>query len=165
VSVSEPGIRVGLGYDVHPFADPTEPVRPLVLGGVVVDGPGLAGHSDADAVCHAVADALLGPAGLPDLGSLFPATDERYRGASSIELLRDVVARVADAGWSVVNVDVVITAEQPRLSPYLDAMVAQLGDALGGAFVSVKPKRGEGIGAVGRSEGIACWAVALLETV
>jgi 2-C-methyl-D-erythritol 2,4-cyclodiphosphate synthase len=163
--VSVSGIRVGLGYDVHPFADPTEPVRPLVLGGVVIDGPGLAGHSDADAVCHAVADALLGPAGLPDLGSLFPATDERYRGASSIELLRDVVERVADAGWSVVNVDVVITAEQPRLSPHLEAMVVQLSDALGGAFVSVKPKRGEGIGAVGRSEGIMCWAVAMLETV
>jgi 2-C-methyl-D-erythritol 2,4-cyclodiphosphate synthase len=163
--VSVSGIRVGLGYDVHPFADPTEPVRPLVLGGVVIDGPGLAGHSDADAVCHAVADALLGPAGLPDLGSLFPSTDERYRGVSSIELLRDVVERVTAAGWSVVNVDVVITAEQPRLSPHLDAMVAQLRDALGGAFVSVKPKRGEGIGAVGRNEGIICWAVALLETV
>jgi 2-C-methyl-D-erythritol 2,4-cyclodiphosphate synthase len=163
--VSVSGIRVGLGYDVHPFADPTEPVRPLVLGGVVIDGPGLAGHSDADAVCHAVADALLGPAGLPDLGSLFPSTDERYRGASSIELLRDVVERVTAAGWSVVNVDVVITAEQPRLSPHLDAMVAQLRDALGGAFVSVKPKRGEGVGAVGRNEGIVCWAVALLESV
>src|SRR2546429_9670248 len=133
-------MRVGLGFDVHPFG--TEP--PLVLGGVRIDdAPRLAAHSDGDAVCHAVADALLGPAGLPDLGSLFPATDERSRGASSIELLRDVVQRVAEAGWSVVNVDVVINAEQPRLAPHLDAMAAALGDALGGTFVSVKPKRGE----------------------
>jgi 2-C-methyl-D-erythritol 2,4-cyclodiphosphate synthase len=156
-------VRVGLGYDVHPFVATTDVARPLVLAGVVLDGPGLEGHSDADAVCHAVADALLGPAGLPDLGALFPASDDRYRGASSVELLRDVVDRIAAEGWSVVNVDVVIAAEQPRLAPHLDAMVANLTEVLGDAFVSVKPKRGEGIGAVGRVEGIACWAVALLE--
>ena len=156
-------IRVGLGYDVHPFVATTDDARPLVLAGVVLDGPGLAGHSDADAVCHAVADALLGPAGLPDLGTLFPASDDRYRRASSVELLRDVVDRIAAEGWSVVNVDVVIAAEQPRLAPHLDAMVANLTEIIGDAFVSVKPKRGEGIGAVGRVEGIACWAVALLE--
>lgn len=156
-------IRVGLGYDVHPFVATTDVARPLVLAGVVLDGPGLEGHSDADAVCHAVADALLGPAGLPDLGTLFPASDDRYRGASSVELLRDVVDRIAAEGWSVVNVDVVIAAEQPRLAPHLDAMVANLTEIIGDAFVSVKPKRGEGIGAVGRVEGIACWAVALLE--
>jgi 2-C-methyl-D-erythritol 2,4-cyclodiphosphate synthase len=158
------GTRVGLGYDVHPFADAAAPVRPLVLGGVTVDGPGLAGHSDADAVCHAVADALLGPAGLPDLGTLFPASDDTYRGASSMELLRDVVERTRTAGWRVVNVDVVITAETPRLAPHLAAIAANLTGVLDGAFVSVKPKRGEGIGAVGRAEGIACWAVALLES-
>ena len=152
-------LRVGLGYDVHPFTDDA----PLVLAGVIIDGPGLAGHSDADAVCHAVADALLGPAGLPDLGTLFPASDDRYRNASSIELLRDIAGRVAGAGWTVGNVDVVIAAEAPRLAPHLEAMVANLTAVLGGAFVSVKPKRGEGIGAIGRSEGIACWAVALLE--
>jgi 2-C-methyl-D-erythritol 2,4-cyclodiphosphate synthase len=152
-------IRVGLGYDVHPFA----PDRPLILGGVTIDGDGLAGHSDADVVAHAVADALLGPAGLPDLGTLFPASDERYRAASSIELLGDVMARVATEGWSVVNLDVVIAAEQPRLAPHLPAMIANLSAVLEGAFVSVKPKRGEGIGAIGRGEGIACWAVALLE--
>jgi len=157
-------MRVGLGYDVHPFADPTEPVRPLVLGGVVIDGPGLAGHSDADAVCHAVADALLGPAGLPDLGSLFPATDERSRGASSIELLREVVQRVAEAGWSVGNVDVVVNAEEPKLAPHIAAMADNLRRVLGGAHVSITPKRGEGIGTVGRGEGIQCWAVALLES-
>jgi 2-C-methyl-D-erythritol 2,4-cyclodiphosphate synthase len=162
--VSAGTTRVGLGYDIHPFTDPDAEARPLVLGGVTLDGPGLAGHSDADAVCHAVADALLGPAGLPDLGELFPASDERYRGASSVGLLRDVAVRVAAAGWSVVNVDVVIAAEQPRLAPHLSAMAANLRDALDGAFVSVKPKRGEGIGAVGRGEGIACWAVALLES-
>jgi 2-C-methyl-D-erythritol 2,4-cyclodiphosphate synthase len=151
--------RVGLGYDIHPFTDDA----PLVLAGVTIDGRGLAGHSDADAVCHAVADALLGPAGLPDLGTLFPASDDSYRDADSLELLREVVGRVAGAGWSVGNVDVVIAAQQPRLAPHLGAMVANLTEVLDGAFVSVTPKRGEGIGTVGRSEGIACWAVALLE--
>lgn len=155
-------IRVGMGYDVHPFG--ADDSRPLVLGGVTIDGRGLAGHSDADAVCHAVADALLGPAGLPDLGALFPASDDTYRNASSLALLRDVVARVADAGWSVVNVDVVVNAEEPRLAPHLDAMAQNVGDALGGAHVSITPKRGEGIGAMGRREGIQCWAVALLES-
>jgi 2-C-methyl-D-erythritol 2,4-cyclodiphosphate synthase len=154
------GSRVGLGYDVHAVSE----ARPLILAGVELDGPGLEGHSDADVVCHAVADSLLGPAGLPDLGRLYPASDERYRGASSLALLRDVVARVAAAGWSVVNIDVVIAAEAPRLAPHIDAMVTNLTGALDGAFVSVKPKRGEGIGAIGRSEGIACWAVALLES-
>jgi 2-C-methyl-D-erythritol 2,4-cyclodiphosphate synthase len=163
VSVSEPRVRVGLGYDIHPFAVAGDS-RPLVLGGVTIDGPGLAGHSDADAVCHAVADSLLGPAGLPDLGTLFPVSDDRYRGASSLELLRDVAARVGVAGWTVVNVDVVVTAEQPTLAPHLDAIAQNLRGALADAFVSVKPKRGEGIGTVGRGEGIACWAVALLES-
>jgi 2-C-methyl-D-erythritol 2,4-cyclodiphosphate synthase len=153
-----------MGYDVHPFADDDDG-GPLVLGGVTIDGPGLAGHSDADAVCHAVADALLGPAGLPDLGALFPASDDAYRDASSLALLRDVVARVAAAGWSVVNVDVVVNAEAPRLAPHLDAMTTAVRDAVGGgAHVSITPKRGEGIGAVGRAEGIQCWAVALLES-
>ncbi|HXY92333.1 MAG TPA: 2-C-methyl-D-erythritol 2,4-cyclodiphosphate synthase [Acidimicrobiia bacterium] len=153
-------LRVGLGYDVHPFADG----RPLVLAGVTLDPPGLEGHSDADAVAHAVADALLGPAGLPDLGALYPASDERYRDASSLELLRGVVGRVSDCGWRVVNVDVVIAAEQPRLAPHLDAMARNLTSVLGdGVFVSIKPKRGEGMGAIGRAEGIAVWTVALLQ--
>jgi 2-C-methyl-D-erythritol 2,4-cyclodiphosphate synthase len=153
-------IRVGLGYDMHPFGGD----GPLVLGGVTIDGEGLAGHSDADAVAHAVADALLGPAGLPDLGTLFPASDERYRGASSLGILRDVVARVAEQGWSVGNVDVVVNAERPSLAPHLDAMRANLADVLGpDAFVSIKAKRGEGVGTVGRGEGIAVWSVALLE--
>lgn len=158
--------RVGLGYDVHAFGGDAA----LVLGGVPIEGRGLVGHSDADAVAHAVADAILGPAGLPDLGAFFPDDDERYRGASSITLLREVAAKVATTGWWVANVDVVIAAEQPRLAPHLDAMAANVADALsparepsGAVHVSVKPKRGEGVGAVGRAEGIAVWAVALLD--
>jgi 2-C-methyl-D-erythritol 2,4-cyclodiphosphate synthase len=150
-------LRVGLGYDVHPVGGD----RPLVLGGVRVDGPGLVGHSDADVVAHAVADALLGAAGLPDLGRLFPSDDPKSRDADSVALLRDVAARVAAAGWTVTNVDVVVTAEQPTLAPHLDAMGATLSAAVG-APVGVKPKRGEGVGAVGRGEAIAAWAVALL---
>ncbi len=154
--------RIGNGYDVHPFA-PEGDARALVLAGVEIPGHrGLAGHSDADAIAHAVADALLGPAGLPDLGSMFPASDERYRGASSMKLLADVVARVRGAGWSVGNVNVVVNAEAPNLAAHLPAMVANLGAVLD-AFVSITPKRGEGIGAIGRAEGIAVWAVALLE--
>lgn len=159
--------RVGLGFDVHPFGGD----GPLVLGGVTINGPGLRGHSDADVVTHAVADALLGAVGLGDLGTLFPASDERYRGASSIGLLREVAARVAGEGWWIGNVDVVIVAEQPSLAPHLDEMVENLRAAMDRArepmgpvlHVSVKPKRAEGLGAIGRAEGIAAWAVALLD--
>ncbi len=159
--------RVGLGYDVHPFGSDGA----LVLGGVTLEGPGLVGHSDADAVAHAVADALLGPAELPDLGTLFPATDERFRGVSSIELVRDVATQVARQGWWVINVDVVICAERPRLGPHVAEMAANLAAALEPArepmgrpaFVSVTPKQGEGVGAIGRSEGIAARTVALLD--
>src|SRR5664279_2012075 len=114
--------RVGMGYDVHAFGGD----GPLVLGGVVLEGTGLVGHSDADAVAHAVADAVLGAAGLPDLGTLFPASDEQWRGASSIELLRDVARRVKAAGWWVGNVDVVVAAETPRLGPHVEAMADNL---------------------------------------
>jgi 2-C-methyl-D-erythritol 2,4-cyclodiphosphate synthase len=147
--------RVGMGFDVHPFGDGP----PLVLGGVEIgDAPRLAGHSDGDAVAHAVADALLGPAGLPDLGSLFPATDERYRGADSIALLTEVAQKIARDGWWLENVDVTIAAEKPQLAP-----LSSLRDPMGhGIAVSVRPKRGEGLGAIGRAEGIAVWAVALL---
>jgi 2-C-methyl-D-erythritol 2,4-cyclodiphosphate synthase len=151
--------RVGLGFDVHPFGGD----GPLVLGGVVLAGPGLAGHSDADVVAHAVADAILGAAGLGDLGTLFPDDDERYRGADSLRLLAEVAHRVAVAGWRVVNVDVAVVAEQPRLAPHLEEMVKNLTAVLDGGAVSVKPKRAEGLGALGRAEGIAAWAVALLE--
>lgn len=159
--------RVGLGFDVHPFGDG----RALVLGGVAIDGRGLVGHSDADVVAHAVADALLGAAGLGDLGTRFPAGDDATRGASSIGLLGDVARTVASAGWWVVNVDVVVAAEQPRLAPHVTAMAENLTRALDpaaeplgtGVHVSVKPKRAEGLGAIGRAEGIAAWAVVLLE--
>jgi 2-C-methyl-D-erythritol 2,4-cyclodiphosphate synthase len=160
--------RVGLGFDVHPFGD--EP--PLILGGVPIeDAPRLAGHSDGDAVAHAVADALLGAAGLPDLGSLYPASDDSLRDADSIELLREVAAKVAKGGWSVDNVDIAVAAETPKLAPHIGAMVARLTDALAparrpmgtGIVVSVKPKRAEGLGAIGRAEGIAVWAVAMLD--
>ena len=162
--------RVGLGFDVHPFTD--DPSRPLVLGGVPIDGPGLDGHSDADVVVHAVADALLGAAGLDDLGTLFPASDERYLGASSIGLLAEVAGRVVAARLWIVNVDVVVAAERPVLAPHVRAMVENIGRALhpgrepmgDGLHVSVKPKRAEGLGAIGRAEGIAAWAVALLES-
>jgi 2-C-methyl-D-erythritol 2,4-cyclodiphosphate synthase len=152
-------LRVGLGYDVHAVGGD----RALVLGGVTVNGPGLVGFSDADVVTHAVADALLGAAGLPDLGTLFPAGDDRYRDANSVLLLRDVAGRVGTHGWHVANVDVAVTAEQPRLAPHLDAMAATLSDAVG-APVRVHAKRGEGVGMIGRGEGIAAWAVALLIT-
>jgi 2-C-methyl-D-erythritol 2,4-cyclodiphosphate synthase len=161
--------RVGLGFDVHPFA--ADGV--LVLGGVELEGPALAGHSDADAVAHAVADALLGAAGLPDLGTLFPAGDDRYRDASSIRLLRDVASQIAARRWKLGNVDVVVAAERPALAPHVRTITDNLYHALVPLFpepgaqnlVSVKPKRGEGLGAIGRSEGIAVWAVALLDSV
>ena len=161
-------MRVGLGFDVHPFVEG----RPLVLGGVTIaDAPGLAGHSDADVVAHAVADALLGAAGLPDLGTLFPASEDAHRGASSVGFLAEIAVRLRAEGWTVVNVDVVIAAETPRLAPHLAAMAECVSGALDPARhlsdrtvpVSVKPKRAEGLGAIGRAEGIAAWAVALLE--
>jgi len=151
-------VRVGLGFDVHPFGGD----GPLRLAGLDIDGPGLAGHSDADAVAHAVADALLGAVGLPDLGTLYPASDETYRDADSMVLLGDVVARVGQDGWRAVNVDVVVAAETPRLGPYVAAMCERLTSVVG-CPANVKAKRGEGLGAIGRAEGIAAWAVALLE--
>jgi 2-C-methyl-D-erythritol 2,4-cyclodiphosphate synthase len=159
--------RVGLGFDVHPFGDNP----PLVLAGVqIAEAPRLAGHSDGDAVAHAVADALLGPVGLPDLGTLYPATDESLRDADSLAMLAGVVERIAHERWWIDNVDVVIAAETPRLAPYMSEMAAKLTAVLGpakepmghGINVSVRPKRAEGLGAIGRSEGIAVWAVALL---
>ena len=150
--------RIGLGFDVHPFGGD----GPLVLAGVHVEGEGLAGHSDADVVAHAVADALLGAAGLPDLGTLFPASDEGYADADSMALLAEVVHHVQAEQWRVVNADVVIVAEAPRLAPHLEAMAENLAAVLG-APSNVKPKRAEGLGALGRVEGIAAMAVALLE--
>lgn len=153
-------MRIGLGFDVHPFGGD----GPLRLAGVEIDGPGLVGHSDADAVSHAVADALLGAAGLPDLGTLYPATDTANLDADSMAMLAEVVARLGSEGWRAENVDVVIAAETPRLAPHIGAMRDRLTDVVG-CPANVKAKRGEGIGAVGRAEGIAVWAVALLESI
>jgi 2-C-methyl-D-erythritol 2,4-cyclodiphosphate synthase len=154
-------MRVGMGFDVHPFSD--DPSRPCVLGGVRFDGSrGLAGHSDADVVAHAVAEALLGAAGLGDLGEHFSDTDERWRDADSIDLLVAVAAMLRDAGWQPVNVDCSVVLEAPKLAPVRDEMRARLTDAVG-APVSVKARRGEGLGAIGRGEGVACFAVALVE--
>jgi 2-C-methyl-D-erythritol 2,4-cyclodiphosphate synthase len=152
--------RVGQGFDVHPFADGD---RPLVLGGVTFEGErGLAGHSDSDVIAHAVADALLGAAGLGDIGMHFPDTDARWAGADSLRLLAEVVGLVRGRGWSVANVDCSVVLEAPKLAPRRDEMQAAL-RAVVGADVTVKGKRAEGLGALGRGEGIACWAVALLE--
>jgi 2-C-methyl-D-erythritol 2,4-cyclodiphosphate synthase len=152
--------RVGQGFDVHPFA---EVDRPLVLGGVVFEGErGLAGHSDSDVIAHAVADALLGAAGLGDIGMHFPDTDPAWAGADSLRLLAEVTRLVRQAGWSVANVDCSVVLEAPKLAPRRDEMQAALA-AVVGADVTIKGKRAEGLGALGRGEGIACWAVALLE--
>ena len=153
-------VRVGQGFDIHPWSD--DPDRPLVLGGVVLPGErGLAGHSDADVVSHAVADALLGAAGLGDIGAHFPDTDSRWQGADSLTLLTHVVRLVRAAGWSVGNVDTTVVLEAPRLAPHRPAMEERLA-AVVGAAVSVKAKRAEGLGALGRGEGVACFAVAVL---
>lgn len=150
--------RVGLGFDVHPFSD--DPDRRLVLGGVELDGRGLVGHSDADALAHAVADALLGAAGLGDIGTLFPASDATLAGVDSMRILAQAVGLVAEA-HEVGNVDATVIAESPRLAPHVAAMSRRLSDVVG-APVSVKPKRAESLGALGRREGIACLAVAIV---
>ena len=155
-------VRVGLGFDVHRFSD--DPGRPLVLGGVHVTGErGLAGHSDADVIAHAVADALLGAAGLGDLGGRFPDTDPEWAGADSVSLLARVVDDLRSAGWHAVNVDCAVLLEAPRLAPHREQMQRRMGDVVG-ADVTVKAKRPEGLGALGRAEGVACWAVALIES-
>ena len=153
--------RVGIGFDVHPFDD--DPSRPMVLGGIRFPGRGLTGHSDADVIAHACADALLGAAGLGDIGSHFPDTDPRFSGADSIELLRAVGDEIRQAGWTVANVDCSVVCDDPKIGPHRDDMQERLSGAAGGP-VTVKGKRPEGLGALGRGEGVACWAVALLES-
>jgi 2-C-methyl-D-erythritol 2,4-cyclodiphosphate synthase len=154
--------RVGIGYDAHRFGG----VGALVLGGVEIPSArGLEGHSDADVLAHAVTDALLGAAGFGDIGRHFPDDDPRYRDADSIALLVEVVALLADAGWRVVNVDSTVVCERPRLESFIPGMTERLGGALRIAAerVSVKATTNEGMGAVGRGEGIAACAVAQLE--
>jgi 2-C-methyl-D-erythritol 4-phosphate cytidylyltransferase/2-C-methyl-D-erythritol 2,4-cyclodiphosphate synthase len=155
-----PPVAMGIGYDVHPFAAG----RKLVLGGVEFEGDGLAGHSDADICAHAIGDAILGAAGLGDLGRHFPDTDPRWKGISSLVLLREIVAKAAEAGWRVGNCDVTLAARRPRIAPRAQEMRARLAEALAvlPAQVNVKGTTGEGLGFVGRAEGIAAHAVALL---
>ncbi|MDQ3619698.1 MAG: 2-C-methyl-D-erythritol 2,4-cyclodiphosphate synthase [Actinomycetota bacterium] len=152
--------RVGLGFDAHAF----EADRPLILGGVTIpDAPGLAGHSDADVVSHAIADALLGSTGLGDLGELFP-DDDRWKGASSLEILRLTAQKVTQAGWTIENVDVTIVAQRPRLASFRSGMVEKIAGSLGAAptDVSVKATTTDGMGSIGRAEGIAALAVVLV---
>lgn len=151
--------RIGQGFDIHPYSD--DPERQLVLGGVHLEGRALAGHSDADVIAHAVTDALLGAAGLGDIGSFFPDTDPELAGADSIELLRAAAAAVRKAGWLPENADCSVVLDTPKLAPVREQMQARLSDAVG-APVTVKGKRPEGIGSLGRHEGVACWAVALV---
>lgn len=157
-------MRAGTGYDSHRFAD----TRPLVLGGITIpDAPGLAGHSDGDALLHALTDALLGAAALGSIGELFPDSDERYAGADSAEMLTRVVERLTDEGWRVVNADATVVAEHPRIQPHVARMCDRIAGLLRcpGEAVSVKGKTNEGLGWIGRGEGLAVHAIALIERI
>lgn len=157
-------MRIGIGYDQHAFVEG----RPLVLGGVQIPHHlGLRGHSDADVLTHAVIDALMGAAALGTIGEHFPDTDPRFAGVSSLVLLDETMRLLGDAGYRVVNVDSVITAEEPRLQPHLGKMARTLAERLGvvSSSVGVKATSPEALGALGRREGIAAQAVVLLETI
>jgi 2-C-methyl-D-erythritol 2,4-cyclodiphosphate synthase len=157
-------VRVGIGVDAHAFAEGV----PLVLGGVEIASPrGLAGHSDGDVLTHALIDALLGAAGLADIGALFPPSDERWRGASSLDLLARAYADVRDAGYELVNADVVLIGEEPRLAPIREETRARLAGALGVEpdMIAVRATTTDGLGFTGRGEGLAAQAVALLRRV
>ncbi len=157
-------MRVGIGHDTHRLVEG----RPLLLGGVRVEhARGLAGHSDADVVLHAVTDALLGAAGLGDIGDAYPDTDPAYQGCDSTRFVRETLGRLARDGWRVVNVDVTVFAQEPKLGPVKAAIRRRLAELLGldvGA-VNVKAKTGEGVGAVGRAEAIGCQAAVLIDRV
>ena len=153
--------RSGLGYDSHRFG----PKRPLILGGVTLEHPrGLVAHSDGDAVAHAVIDALLGAAAMGDIGRLYPDTDPRWKGASSMALLADVGRRVMAASYEIANVDVTVITQAPKLAPHIEAMRANLARALGLSVnaVSVKAKTNEGMDAVGKGRGLQVFAMASL---
>lgn len=154
--------RVGIGFDLHPFA----PGRPLVLGGVTLEHPqGLSGHSDGDALSHAIIDALLGAAGMRDIGFHFPDTQPDTEGIYSLVMLRTVGGWLRQRGWRVGNIDATVIAQAPRLAPYIDQMKDRLGVALGvePGRIGIKATTAEGLGLIGKGEGIACYAVALLE--
>ncbi len=161
--MSDIPFRVGIGYDTHRLEDD----RPLILGGVKIDHErGLAGHSDADVVVHALMDALLGAAGLGDIGSHFPDTDESYKGADSVALLKEVIELLSQQGWKVSNADVTLLAEKPVVAPHIEDMVRNIENAgLGSGAVNIKATRGEGMGFVGREEGMASLAVVLITKI
>ncbi len=155
-------IRVGQGFDIHRFADAPSAGRRLVLGGVVFEGErALVGHSDADVVAHAVADALLGAAGLGDIGQHYPDTDPKWESADSLLIVADVARQLRASGWKIGNVDCSVVCETPSIAPHREQMNALLSNAVG-APVSVKGRRAEGLGAIGRSEGVACFASAVI---
>ncbi|MGZ4886999.1 MAG: 2-C-methyl-D-erythritol 2,4-cyclodiphosphate synthase [Candidatus Aminicenantales bacterium] len=154
--------KIGFGYDIHALV----PGRRLVLGGLHIPGPaGLTGHSDGDGLVHAIIDALLGAAGEADIGRLFPDNDPRTEGISSLRLLGEVMARLTDAGWSVVNVDTVVVAEEPKIAPHVESMKEILCPVLGveSLGLGIKGKTNEGLGPVGEGRAIACWAVVLIQ--
>ena len=155
-------IRVGQGFDIHRFADAPEEGRVLVLGGVHFPGERtLVGHSDADVIAHAAADALLGAAGMGDIGQHYPDTDPKWKSADSLAILADVASRVRAAGWRVGNIDCSVVCEAPRIAPHRQEMADRL-SASAGAPVTVKGRRAEGLGAIGRGEGIMCLASAII---
>lgn len=165
--MSQPSPRIGIGYDVHAFAA-LEAGRPLLLGGVTIPHErGLAGHSDADVLIHAIVDALLGAAALGDIGTHFPSSDARWRDAPSTAFLAYTVDLLRQHGWAIGNVDATVVAERPRLAPHVPALRARLAEILGVevARVSVKSKTTDGLGFTGRGEGIACHAVVLIERI
>ncbi len=155
-------MRIGIGYDVHKF----QKGRPLFLGGIKIEHPqGLLGHSDADVLLHAIIDAMLGAAGLGDIGRHFPDNDKKYKDISSVELLKNVDHLVRQSGWRVYNLDATIITELPKISPHVTAMREKIGStiALAPSQINVKGKTSEGLGFTGRGEGIAAMAVVLLE--
>jgi 2-C-methyl-D-erythritol 2,4-cyclodiphosphate synthase len=152
--------RVGIGVDAHALVDGV----PLVLGGVRLDHPrGLAGHSDGDVLAHALIDAVLGAAGLGDIGSLYPSDDQRWSGADSLDLLRAAWRQVSGEGWTLVNADCILVGEEPRIAPHRDEMRRRLSEAVGGGEVNVRATTTDALGFTGRGEGLAAQAVALLE--
>lgn len=162
--MGETEIRVGTGYDVHAFA-PAEAQRPLIVGGVVIAHErGLAGHSDADVLIHAVVDALLGAAALGDIGTHFSSSDPRWRNAPSSEFLTYTMEKLREHGWRIGNVDATVVTERPRMGPYVQAMRERLARTMGTDVerVSVKAKTTDGLGFTGRAEGMACYAAALI---
>ena len=154
--------RVGIGVDAHKLERGT----PLILGGVRLDfDRGLAGHSDGDVLAHALIDAVLGAAGLGDIGGLFPSGDDRYRGADSLDLLREAYRQVTEAGWRLVNADCVLVGQEPKIAPHREEMRKRLSEAVGGGEVNVRATTTDHMGFTGRGEGLAAHAVALLEAL